>query len=135
MIPTYTGITNNIEKRLMEHQIGIDKSSYTFSRKPVELVFCQPFNNIISAIEQEKRIKRWTRKKKEALIEGNWEKLRDFAECLNESSHKNFEGYPSTPLTVKGNWHKRLVTLSRGRLITHRNNSTLNKKHVAVMVS
>ena len=96
----YTGITNNIEKRLMEHQIGIDKSSYTFSRKPLELVFCQPFDNIISAIEQEKRIKRWTRKKKEALIEGNWKKLRELAECLNESSHKNFKGYPSTPLRV-----------------------------------
>lgn len=113
MIPTYTGVTNNIEKRLMEHQIGIDKSSYTFSRKPVELVFCQPFNNIISAIEQEKRIKRWTRKKKEALIEGNWEKLRDFAECLNKSSHKNFEGYPSTPLRVTKN--KRMYTADQNR--------------------
>ena len=110
----YTGITNNIEKRLMEHQIGIDKSSYTFSRKPVELVFCQPFDNIISAIEQEKRIKRWTRKKKEALIEGNWEKLRELAECLNESSHKNFEGYPSTPLRVTKK--KRTYTADRNRL-------------------
>ena len=110
----YTGITNNIEKRLMEHQIGIDKSSYTFSRKPLELVFCQPFDNIISAIEQEKRIKRWTRKKKEALIEGNWEKLREFAECLNDSRHKNFEGYPSTPLRVTKK--KRTYTDDKNRL-------------------
>lgn len=39
----YTGITNNIERRLAEHNKGINKDCYTFNRNPVELMFCEYF--------------------------------------------------------------------------------------------
>lgn len=71
----YTGITNNIERRLNEHQTGIHSNSYTFSRRPVELVYCERFQYVNNAIAFEKQVKGWSRKKKEALISGAWDKL------------------------------------------------------------
>src|SRR5690606_10752639 len=68
----YTGVTNNPQKRLAQHNEGNDPDSYTFSRRPVELVYLERFQNYHQAIEWEKRIKTWSRKKKEALIDGNW---------------------------------------------------------------
>ena len=72
----YTGVTNNIEKRLAEHNSDNSVTSYTFKRRPVELVYCQEFNDIKQAIELEKQIKGWSRRKKEALINEDWEKLK-----------------------------------------------------------
>ena len=72
----YTGVTNNIEKRLAEHNSDNSVTSYTFKRRPVELVYCHEFNDIKQAIELEKQIKGWSRRKKEALINEDWEKLK-----------------------------------------------------------
>ena len=72
----YTGVTNNIEKRLGEHNSGDSITSYTFKRRPVELVYNQQFNDIKQAIELEKQIKGWSRRKEEALINEDWKKLR-----------------------------------------------------------
>lgn len=60
----YTGVTNNVEKGLGEHNSDNSVSSYTFKRRPVELVYCQNFNDIKQAIKLEKQIKGWTRRKK-----------------------------------------------------------------------
>jgi len=70
----YTGVTNDPERRLYEHQAGLVKG-YTHSRRPVNLVWCSEEMDIWSAIETEKRIKGWRRVKKEALIKGEQEKL------------------------------------------------------------
>ena len=72
----YTGVTNNVEKRVTEHNTGIDKESYTYSRRPVELAFCELFSDYNLAIQWEKRIKKWSVKKKEALINGNFDLLK-----------------------------------------------------------
>ena len=71
----YTGFTNNIERRLYEHNTGIDKNSYTYSRKPVELVWYEMFTDPAQAIIIEKKIKGWSRRKKQALIDEDWDKL------------------------------------------------------------
>ena len=86
----YTGITNNLERRVAEHQDGYNNLSYTHNRRPVELVFYEIFGDPDNAISFEKRVKNWSRKKKEALIEQNWEKLKQYAQCKNETTHKNF---------------------------------------------
>ncbi len=70
----YTGVTNNLEKRINEHQYGIAKG-YTSSRLPVELVFSERFSDVNQAIRFEKQVKGWSRKKKEALINGNFDLL------------------------------------------------------------
>lgn len=71
----YTGVTNNIERRLKEHGNQLDSDCYTASRLPVELVFTQEFKYIDKAIAFEKQIKGWSRKKKKAIINGEWNKL------------------------------------------------------------
>ena len=86
----YTGISNNPEKRVWEHNEGLSESSYTFSRRPVQLVFTAEFNNVYDAISAEKRIKGWSRKKKEALINNDFDLLQELAKCKNKSSHVNF---------------------------------------------
>ena len=70
----YTGVTNNLEKRINEHQSGIIKG-YTSKKLPVKLVFSERFNDITQAIKFEKQIKGWSRKKKEALINNQPAKL------------------------------------------------------------
>jgi len=75
----YTGVTSNLSKRLEEHQNGIHKSSYTFKRRPLELLFYADFTDINIAIEKEKQIKKWSKAKKEALINGDFDSLVNLA--------------------------------------------------------
>ncbi len=75
----YTGFTSNLENRIVEHQIGKHKESYTFKRRPLQLVFHCEFTNAEMAIETEKQIKKWSRAKKEALINDEFEKLPNLA--------------------------------------------------------
>ena len=67
--------------RVAQHQEGDYCKSYTYKRRPVELVFCEEFIHPNEAIGFEKQVKGWTRKKKEALIARNWGKLIELAEC------------------------------------------------------
>jgi len=69
----YTGVTSNLEKRLVEHNSGKFKG-YTSRRLPVKLV-CSNCFNIDDAIRAEKQIKGWSRAKKEALIRGDFKTL------------------------------------------------------------
>jgi putative endonuclease len=71
----YTGVTNDMERRLYEHQNGLDPGSYTCKRRPVKLVFVEDFTDIIQAIAFEKQIKGWKRSKKQAIINGDWHLL------------------------------------------------------------
>ena len=69
-------MTNNLERRINEHKIGIDPKCYTFNKRPVAIVYSVEFGDVNQAIENEKRIKKWSRKKKEALINGEFDKLK-----------------------------------------------------------
>lgn len=71
----YTGVTNDVERRFCSHSDGNDPSSYTFKRRPVQLVYVAEFQEVYDAISWEKQIKRWNRKKKEALIAREYERL------------------------------------------------------------
>lgn len=70
----YTGVTNNLEKRIKEHQSGIIKG-YTSRRLPIKLVFSERFVDVDQAIRFEKQVKGWSRKKKEALINRDYNLL------------------------------------------------------------
>ncbi|MCL1663950.1 GIY-YIG nuclease family protein [Elizabethkingia ursingii] len=71
----YTGMTNNLTRRIDEHNEGNNPESYTYTRRPVKLVFYSEFNEVEQAIAFEKQVKGWSRKKKEAIINDNWEIL------------------------------------------------------------
>jgi putative endonuclease len=87
----YTGVTNDLDRRLFEHQSGLNPNAYTHTRRPVKRVFQTEFEDVNQAIAFEKQLKGWSRKKKEAIIEGRWELLKPLAECTNKTSHKNYE--------------------------------------------
>ncbi len=79
----YVGITNNMDQRLEQHQSGADPGAYTFTRRPVKLVYQNMSMTPDAAIELEKKLKGWSRAKKEALIKGEFE-------LLPKLSKKNF---------------------------------------------
>ena len=87
----YTGVTNNLQRRINEHESGLDPKCYTYKRRPIELVYSEYFFDIRYAIDREKQIKRWSRKKKEALITENMSKLNERAACKNETSHVYYQ--------------------------------------------
>ena len=74
----YTGITNDLIRRVYEHKNHLDKSSFTARYNVENLVYYESTNDVESAIEREKQIKGWNRKRKNKLIESknpNWEDL------------------------------------------------------------
>jgi predicted GIY-YIG superfamily endonuclease len=71
----YTGHTDDIEKRISEHHLGSIDTCYTKGRLPIEVVFTEAFGTRAEALDMERRIKGWSRKKKEALIKGDWNLL------------------------------------------------------------
>ena len=75
----YTGITSNLEQRITEHKLGKHIESYTYKRRPIELKFYAEFSDISIAIQTEKQIKKWSKAKKEALINDEFEKLPNLA--------------------------------------------------------
>lgn len=82
----YTGVTNDMERRLKEHKSGKSISSYTSSKLPVELVFVERVQDPNQAIAFEKQIKGWSRRKKEALINGDFDLLVEFSKRGSGSS-------------------------------------------------
>lgn len=85
----YTGSTNDLKKRIDEHQMGYFPNCYTHSRLPVKLVYLLEVQDYNEAFRLEPQIKNWGRKKKEALIEGNFDLLHELAKCKNETSSNN----------------------------------------------
>jgi putative endonuclease len=75
----YVGITNNLELRVGQHQLGVDRGCYTFERRPVTLVHSSDFSNVDDAIRWEKQLKGWSRAKKLALIDGDWKTVSHLA--------------------------------------------------------
>jgi len=72
----YTGSTIDLKRRLWEHNNDLG-SNYTQKRQPVKLVYCEHCDNIDNAFKREKQVQGWSRKKKESLIAGHFDKLSD----------------------------------------------------------
>ncbi len=70
----YTGSTDNLELRVAQHQAG-EGGDYTSARLPVMLVYAREFQTHDEAFRWERQIKGWSRKQKEAIINGNYEAL------------------------------------------------------------
>ena len=76
----YTGITNNLIRRVYEHKHNLDKESFTARYGVHKLVYFETTPSVYSAIEREKQIKSWSRKRKNDLVNSqnpNWEELYD----------------------------------------------------------
>ena len=68
----YTGHTDSLERRIGQHFAGAIPSCYTFNRRPLTVVFSQEFSTREEALASEQQIKGWSRKKKAAMIRGDW---------------------------------------------------------------
>ncbi|HEV8283272.1 MAG TPA: GIY-YIG nuclease family protein [Chitinophagaceae bacterium] len=89
----YIGITNDLDRRLWEHNTGHNPTCYTYERRPVELKYFEHFTDVNQAISREKQLKGWSRKKKQALFRQDLEALKRFAKS---SAIKSNPGNPST---------------------------------------
>jgi putative endonuclease len=69
---------DDLTRRMAEHETGAYRG-YTFTRRPVELVWSEHFDRITDAIAAERQLKGWTRAKKEALIRGDWSAIQILA--------------------------------------------------------
>ena len=77
----YTGSTTDLQRRLLQHQRG-EGANYTKKHLPVELVYYEEYKQIDEAFYREKQVQGWTRKKKEALINGRMEELPQLAKKI-----------------------------------------------------
>ncbi len=72
----YTGITRrSVEERVSGHAQGLIPECYTFTRRPVKLMFSEHYERIDEAVAAERRIKGWSRAKKEAYMRGDFATL------------------------------------------------------------
>ena len=70
----YTGVTNDLERRIVEHRTP-DEKSFTTRYNCHKLVYFEEFSSIVEAISREKQIKSWNRKRKNLLVDRanpNW---------------------------------------------------------------
>jgi putative endonuclease len=84
----YIGLTDDLDQRYFHHQIGEYPKSYTFWRRPVRLVYFETIVLLEDAIRREEQIKKWSRAKKKALIEANFDKLKSLSQCYNFTNWK-----------------------------------------------
>jgi len=75
----YVGHTEDLEVRMGEYKIGNlpTVGKYVSKRLPVELVWCDTASTRYDAVAFERQLKGWSRKKKEALITGGWEAVKE----------------------------------------------------------
>jgi putative endonuclease len=74
----YTGATNNLGRRIQEHKNGKYPTAFTKKYQAFKLVYFEQFVDVKDAFAKEKRVKRWRREWKEALVNGmnpDWEDL------------------------------------------------------------
>jgi predicted GIY-YIG superfamily endonuclease len=80
----YSGSTTELERRVAKHQAGF-YGGYTAARLPETLKWSAEFSELREAINAERQIKGWSRKKKEALMKGDFELLHELARSREKS--------------------------------------------------
>jgi putative endonuclease len=80
----YTGHTDDLEQRLAQHHAAAIPACYTATRLPLECVFVQSFASREEALAAERQIKGWSRKKKEAMLRGDWAEVSRLARGRTE---------------------------------------------------
>jgi predicted GIY-YIG superfamily endonuclease len=98
----YTGSTGNLSKRLWEHQEGLSGDAYTYSRRPIELVWSYEFPLYKDALYVEYQIKGWSRAKKVGLIRGDWNGIHEVVKTERKKRDMN-KRQSKTPLPSRKN--------------------------------
>ena len=86
----YTGSTDDLNKRLWQHEQGVESSSYTYSRRPLKLVWAsEETQYYYDALRWERQIKGWSRAKKQALIRGEFEAIHKIVRAERKRREQN----------------------------------------------
>lgn len=72
----YVGVSNDLDRRLRQHNTEEKPLSYTYNRRPVKLAYHTYFTNFKLAFVYETKIKKWSHAKKKALIDGDFDLLK-----------------------------------------------------------
>ena len=73
----YIGQTNNLNRRISEHNLNKNKSAkYLRGKTPAKLIYVEKYSTLQEAMKREWQLKKWKKIKKEALVRGNLVKLR-----------------------------------------------------------
>ena len=75
----YIGVTGNLQKRLYEHRMGLVEG-FTKKYNVHKLVYFEHTNDVYSAISREKQLKKWSRQKKNSLVNTTNPQWRDLSE-------------------------------------------------------
>lgn len=98
----YTGSTIDLERRLEQHQNG-EGANHTKKRLPIKLIYYEEFGRIDEAFYREKQVQGWSRKKKEALINGELYLLPKLAIAYRDIANGGFENLNHQNSTVPEN--------------------------------
>jgi putative endonuclease len=91
----YTGSAADLSKRLWEHETGASPVAYTYSRRPVKLVWTsEEVARYSDALRFERQIKGWSRAKKEALIRGSYEAVHEVVKHERKQRERNKKESP-----------------------------------------
>ena len=71
----YVGVTSQLSERVKQHNSEDYPNTYVYKRRPAKLVWYAQFSNPQMAIDKEKQIKKWSRSKKQSLINGDYDSL------------------------------------------------------------
>ena len=86
----YVGSTIDLERRLWQHNNDPDGPAYTKRRRPARVVWSAQYDSIEQAFAYEKQIQGWARRKREALIRGDFELLPDLSSRQTSSTDRWF---------------------------------------------
>ena len=91
----YTGSALDLSQRIWQHETGTSPSAYTYSRRPVKLVWtseeCRKYSE---ALRWEKQIKGWSRAKKQALIRGDFDAIHAIVKSERKHKERNKKNPP-----------------------------------------
>ena len=113
----YTGHTDNLEQRIAQHIQGYFSTCYTYTRRPLELVFSQDFVTREEALTSEQQIKGWSRKKKEAMMQGDWAEVSRLAKSTTTVRGELANNPARGELVVRLAHHNRKIAPVRGELV------------------
>jgi predicted GIY-YIG superfamily endonuclease len=100
----YTGMTSDVALRLDAHNEGAIRTAYTYGRRPVRLVWAEGFASRIEALDAEHQIKGWSRKKKAALIENDWETIHQIVKAERKVREQRKTGPRKDQMMDRGSW-------------------------------
>jgi predicted GIY-YIG superfamily endonuclease len=86
----YTGSAADLSLRISQHETSVSPSSYTYSRRPVKLVWTSEETKRYSeALRWERQIKGWSRAKKQALIRGDFDGIHEIVKSERKRREAN----------------------------------------------